>query len=148
MATRSNIGIVNNDGSIETIYCHWDGYPEHVGVVLAKWYREAEVRTLLGLGDRSSLHVEPTVKDSYAERGEVCKSQTYASIYEYAKADKAGAEFVYLFKDGEWHVYETINPPYIQKENGEWEKDGEYAISPKGIIDEIDVKFKKVAVSA
>lgn len=25
MATRSNIGIVNQDGSITGIYCHWDG---------------------------------------------------------------------------------------------------------------------------
>jgi hypothetical protein len=53
-----------------------------------------------------------------------------------------------LFKDGEWHVYETINPPYRQTETGEWEKDGEYAISPKGIIDEIDVRFKKETVDA
>ena len=148
MGTRSNIGIVNQDGSVESIYCHWDGYPEHVGVVLAKWYREEQVRTLLELGDRSSLHPEPTVKDSYGERGEVCPSRKNASIYEYAKSDKAGAEFVYLFKDGEWHVYETINPPYRQTETGEWEKDGEYAISPKGIIDEIDVRFKKETVDA
>jgi len=29
MATRSNIGIVNEDGSVTGIYCHWDGYPEN-----------------------------------------------------------------------------------------------------------------------
>ncbi len=29
MATRSNIGIVNDNGSVTGIYCHWDGYPEH-----------------------------------------------------------------------------------------------------------------------
>ncbi len=34
MATRSNIGIVNEDGSITGIYCHYDGYPEYVGKML------------------------------------------------------------------------------------------------------------------
>ena len=38
MATRSNIGIVNEDDSITAIYCHWDGYPEHNGKILLNHY--------------------------------------------------------------------------------------------------------------
>lgn len=25
MSTRSNIGVLNNDGTVTAIYCHWDG---------------------------------------------------------------------------------------------------------------------------
>ena len=29
MATRSLIGLENQDGSINYVYCHYDGYPEY-----------------------------------------------------------------------------------------------------------------------
>ena len=38
MSTRSNIGILNKDGTIESIYCHLDGYPEGVGLELYNQY--------------------------------------------------------------------------------------------------------------
>lgn len=31
MATRSRIGIENQDGTVTSVYCHWDGYPENNG---------------------------------------------------------------------------------------------------------------------
>ncbi len=56
MSTRSNIGIINADGSVLTIYCHSDGYPSGVGVTLLEYYyTEDKVRELLKLGDLSSL---------------------------------------------------------------------------------------------
>ena len=56
MATRSNIGILNEDGTITAIYCHWDGYPEGVGTTLVNHYQdEDKVRELLSLGSISIL---------------------------------------------------------------------------------------------
>ena len=34
MSTRSRIGMINPDGSVSSIYCHFDGYPEGVGKTL------------------------------------------------------------------------------------------------------------------
>jgi len=57
MATRSFIAIENNDGSIETIYCHWDGSPKTNGETLVNHYRsEKKVRALIALGGLSSVH--------------------------------------------------------------------------------------------
>jgi len=57
MSTNSNIGIVNKDGSVESIYCHWDGYIEHNGLILMLYYQdEQKIRDLINLGDISSLH--------------------------------------------------------------------------------------------
>jgi hypothetical protein len=106
MATRSLIGIVNKDGSIETIYNHWDGYPTYVGTVLTLFYGEKETRKLLKFGNRSSLHAKPTKVDTYQARGESGQeSVKYASFAEFAKTDKSGAEFVYLLESNEKQGY-------------------------------------------
>jgi hypothetical protein len=59
MATRSRIGIQNEDGSVDSIYCHFDGYPEHNGDILVNHYSEREkVQKLINLGSISSLAPE------------------------------------------------------------------------------------------
>ena len=56
MSTRSTIAKLNLDGSIDDIYCHWDGYPSHNGRVLLENYTDADVVTeLINLGDLSFL---------------------------------------------------------------------------------------------
>ena len=56
MATRSRIGIENENGTISSIYCHWDGYPEGVGATLKECYKDRDVvKSLIELGDISSL---------------------------------------------------------------------------------------------
>ena len=76
MATRSNIAIVNQDKSISSIYCHWDGYPEYVGKLLLNHYTTADIVTeLLKLGNLSQLceNVNPTETHTFAEPEEgVC----------------------------------------------------------------------------
>jgi len=56
MATRGNIGIINEDGSVTGIYVHWDSYPEHVGKLLLKHYNNSGiVNELMDLGNLSYL---------------------------------------------------------------------------------------------
>ena len=56
MSTNSRIGILHKDGTTETIYCHWDGYPDHQMPILTEHYSTAEkVKALLALGDISIL---------------------------------------------------------------------------------------------
>lgn len=99
MATRSLIGIVNQDGSIETIYNHWDGYPTYVGTILTLFYDEEATRELLALGNRSVLNPKPTAEETYKARGDAGQEkQKYASFAEFQESDKSGAEFVYLLE--------------------------------------------------
>ena len=54
MATRSTIGVLNTDGSVTAVYCHWDGYPEHNGKILIENYTtEEKVRELISFGSIS-----------------------------------------------------------------------------------------------
>ena len=56
MSTRSHIGIWNEDGSLDVIYCHWDGYPSYNGALLLHHYQDPEkIRELIALGDISSM---------------------------------------------------------------------------------------------
>lgn len=54
MSTRSAIAIVYNDGTVESIYCHNDGYPKYMFNMLKDNYSEEEkVKELINLGDLS-----------------------------------------------------------------------------------------------
>ena len=56
MGTHAHIGIKNTDGSIEAVFCHWDGYPEFVGRILRDSYTaEEKVRKLIAFGNMSIL---------------------------------------------------------------------------------------------
>ena len=56
MGTRSTIALEYADGTVDQIYCHWDGYLEHNGKILAKHYIDPfKLRQMMDLGDMSSL---------------------------------------------------------------------------------------------
>ena len=56
MATRSNIAYKTPEGKIRSVYCHWDGYPEHNGEMLRRYYTEArKIAQMVELGSISYL---------------------------------------------------------------------------------------------
>jgi hypothetical protein len=73
MATRSRIGIENENGTISSIYCHFDGYPDGVGATLEEHYSNRQkLRMLINLGDISILgeHVATMDEHSFDNRKE------------------------------------------------------------------------------
>ena len=75
MSTNSRIGILLPtdfpDSSIDSarvrsIYCHWDGYPSHMGLVLHRHYGRVDlVNELLDKGDASLIDVSSGVSEHY-----------------------------------------------------------------------------------
>ena len=64
MATRSTIAIEYADGTVEQVYCHWDGYLDHNGVILRDNYSDPfKLQQLIELGDISSLG--PNIGDKH-----------------------------------------------------------------------------------
>ena len=56
MATRSRIGLQLADDAILSVYHHWDGYPQWLGVVLNRKFNTREkVAELLDGGDISCI---------------------------------------------------------------------------------------------
>lgn len=105
MATRSRIAIEHVGGLVESIYCHWDGYPSGNGKTLFENYKtEEQVKDLIKLGDISSLGatLEETVA-YHRDRGEAYNAPTrHADAGDYLRSDVE--EYGYIYRQGEWFV--------------------------------------------
>ena len=105
MSTRSFIGIVNPDGSVSGVYCHYDGYLEGVGALLRQHYNTPEiVRDLLALGDISSLGPTLDSSDFYHRdrKEEMSVPFKYASLELGNTSEQVGFEFWYVFSPKGW----------------------------------------------
>lgn len=70
MATRSTIALEFADGTVEQVYCHWDGYLEHNGRILQEHYSNPfKLKQLIQLGALSSLSREIGEKHSFDNPG-------------------------------------------------------------------------------
>jgi hypothetical protein len=106
MGTRSNIAYKKSDGKIVSMYCHYDGYPEHNGVILSEHYNTKEkARALVNNGYQSGL--EETVEKSNLRRVHEDPPTTYHSFHAFIMDINFDIEYVYLFKDDAWHYAET-----------------------------------------
>lgn len=117
MSTRARIGIVRPDGSILSIYTHYDGYISHHGPILLEHYGTAQkVLALIKKGDCSQLN--ETLDDCHfygRDREETCVSaRTSKSLALYYRcARQSNAEYAYLFYPDkqQWHVSEVRPTP-------------------------------------
>ena len=115
MATRSRIGIELKNGSILSVYHHWDGYPEWLGRILNTHYNSKELAAeLIDGGDMSSCwtedrwgsetQVQEYGPQYYSQRGEECPPRLDADLCEYLLPDNS-EEYAYVFRNGEWVCY-------------------------------------------
>ena len=110
MATRSLIGI-KLDNIVKTIYCHWDGYPEHNGQLLVDNYTSpSAVFDLLELGDLSSLAETPAKCKAYHrdrnEPYEMVEARDVDPDELMSVANDYSADYVYVYNDNnEWECF-------------------------------------------
>ena len=96
MGTRSTIALEFADGTVEQVYCHWDGYLEHNGKILFENYSNPFIlRDLIDLGDISSLGKIVGTKHPFSPH----EGETQKALYEAAVA--AGATTFYGRDRGE-----------------------------------------------
>ena len=112
MATRSRIGLQLADGNILSVYHHWDGYPQWLGVTLNNKFNTREkVAELIDGGDISccdsdsdwNLNKVENHVQYYNDRGENTEPRLDANFDEYVKN---GEEYAYVFTlDHVWECY-------------------------------------------
>ena len=113
MATRSRIAIENQDGTVNSVYCHFDGYISGVGKTLFEHYDQEKLEKLLELGDISSLGESTIDTVAYCrDRGEDLKFQSFNDVEElFEDGFGSGVEYVYcLTKHGIWLVGRVESP--------------------------------------
>ena len=112
MSTNSRIGIRLPDDSILSVYHHWDGYPEWLGVTLNQQYNTREkIEELIDGGNMSSCYTDSgwdlDEKREYAplyytDRGESLEDNA-PKLSKNEKeflvtTDKCCGEFAYIFE--------------------------------------------------
>ena len=112
MATRSRIGLLVGDESVVSVYHHYDGYPQWLGVFLRKNYTTKEqIEELLDGGDISCIdsdkdwdhnEVESHIQ-YYNDRGEKTEPRFDSTVEDYLSE---GEEYAYLFENNEWVCYD------------------------------------------
>lgn len=102
MSTRSTISIKNEDGTYDSVYCHWDGYIEHNGAILSKHYNDEEsIRDLISHGEMSSLaeNLENSVF-YHRDKGEQLRVvRGTDDLYTWSQ------DYNYVFKEGKWYYF-------------------------------------------
>ena len=83
MGTRSMIAIQNPyNKQIKAVYCHWDGYLEHNGSLLQKYYSASpKANNLIALGDISSLKAEIGEKHDFSRLDSPLPEAEYEAKY-------------------------------------------------------------------
>ena len=129
MGTRSRIGVMHGE-KLKSVYCHWDGYLQHNGLILQNHYDSAKANHLVSLGYISSLKEEIGVEhpfsqfdvtpnlsqDEYYEkygkmttfygrdRKETDTDFTVDQTFEEFLSKDYDYEFYYIMRDGVWYV--------------------------------------------
>jgi len=113
-STRSRVGMLNPDGTITSIYVHYDGYIDGVGKTLKQHYKNPVlVKKMMSLGDASFLEpkLDPSGEHSFnnpekgvtvfygRDRGEkgvnTLKDRTLQGFLN--TSHDSGADYMYLF---------------------------------------------------
>ena len=133
MATRSRIGLELSDGSILSVYHHWNGYPEWLGRILQTHYNAKSLaEELIDGGDMSLCWTDERWDDSgvkgvygpqyYSQRGDDSPPRLDKDMDEFF-AD--GEEYSYIFRNGNWYAYDMhqfdgmIAPEPVEIPSGE-----------------------------
>lgn len=127
MGTRSYIAKRNEDGTYKGIYCHWDGYLDNNGKILAEHYQDpAKVDAMIALGDLSSLGTDIGEKHDFdatprpkgmctyygRDRGEDGTEAKTHKTFDECKAEAADCAngYFYYFQDNQWFVIVLDHP--------------------------------------
>ena len=103
MATRSNIAYQRSNGQVVVAYCHWDGYPEHNGVMLNQHYNnQKKAEELANQGYFSGI--KETLTESLSDRANEFPPITYHSAHTFYNDVQFDIEWIYLFKNNQWNV--------------------------------------------
>ena len=115
MATRSRIGLLLQTGHVLSVYHHWDGYPQWLGVTLKEKFNTYDkIAELLDGGDVScidsdtdwSLEKVDNHVQYYNDRGEKTEPRLDLTEEDFFENNE---EYAYIFDGMGWICYDLHN---------------------------------------
>ena len=95
MSTRSEIAVQQDDGKWMQSYIHFDGYPEHMVAALEPITDRDTVVDIITQGDIVSI-----------ENGQVDFYKSKSCSFYNLEQPEQHQEFLYVFEDGAWTVWQ------------------------------------------
>ena len=145
MGTRSTIALEFADGTVEQVYCHWDGYLSNNGRILQEHYSDPfKLRDLIDLGDISSLKPTVGTKHAFSQFEVPMDGEAYDKLYgdmtTFYGRDRGetgvGAKKFNDFQDYlARHQYEEYE--YILRKDGNWyvkQHDNEFELLAPALV--------------
>ena len=123
MSTRARIGLLQEDLTVKSVYHHWDGYPEWLGVTLKEQYNTREkIAKLIDGGNMSSCYSDNVYdyeKQEFVKRdpqpeyygGKDERPHLNVSFQRFLDDTNAGEEFLYIFVNECWKAF-SVTPTY------------------------------------
>ena len=109
MATRALIGYFDDDRVLTSTYNHYDGYPDHLGKMLDKYFSNEELaKKVAGTGYISYIDDDGNIESKNKMKPERIRyeyTNFEDALFEIAKQiDRYGADFAYIWYegDGDW----------------------------------------------
>ena len=156
MGTRSTIALEFADGTVEQVYCHWDGYLEHNGKILQEHYSDPfKLRDLIDQGGISSLgksigkkhpfspaynETDPVKKAAVETEYEAAQEAGYTTFYARDRGEDLTIEKFVSFEDyAAFHQREEF--AYCLRTDGKW-----YVAFDQGSFTELAKELTKETV--
>ena len=123
MSTNARIGLLQEDLTVKSVYHHWDGYPEWLGVTLKEQYNTREkIAELIDGGNMSSCYSDNVFdyeKQEFVKRdpqpeyygGKDERPHLNVSFQRFLDDTNAGEEFLYIFVNDRWKAF-SVTPTY------------------------------------
>ena len=109
MATRALIGYLDDDRVLTSTYNHYDGYPDHLGKMLDKYFSNEELaKKVAGTGYISYIDDDGNIESKNKMKPERIRyeyTNFEDALFDIAKQiDSYGADFAYIWYegDGDW----------------------------------------------
>ena len=101
MSTRCFICVEDDEQGYRGIYCHFDGYPKHVGKLLVEFHpRLSDALQIIHGPQIRNFDSDGTVV-RYGD-GTLDDSEVYLGLDD---ALHSGFDYAYLYEDGRWKCY-------------------------------------------
>lgn len=105
--TRGQFGKIDKQGKIQSVYTHYDSYPENMLPIIKKHYKNAKaVNNVIANGDMSGLDAFDNINFYGATSKPSIGSADKINDFVKFTKENGGAEFVYLFdeRDKKWYM--------------------------------------------
>ena len=118
MSTSARIAKREDDGTVRSVYCHYDGYPSYAGKLLRHYYTDPEiVDIVMNFGNFRALEEHVSDISFYITASSPMdeRAMRHASMGDFLEyGSKSASEYLYLFDQNRWRCWSTWSGGEIQ----------------------------------